>query len=181
MNRVQRASALVGGATCIVIAGSVLGSQSACQLRESCEADTEPPPDVPAPTGDLLDANTWESSPILADWLPFPGSRTQYFDLRLLGHARTIRNIFSYLSPDPNWADAGSNFTSSSGNLTEVSVLYPIYEGPPIDGGLHPGDTLDTIAVSNATCAGYYLRLVVEAEPLDGGSGTLPPGTVATP
>ena len=101
-----------------------------------------------ADEGRLLDANTWESSPIDGRWLDFPKQRAWVFDLHELGD-RAPALVLPYVSAqaDP-LHEGGSNFTLGSGNLTEIS-----------------GADKGHVTIHNGTCADYYLRLVVVAAP----------------
>ncbi len=98
--------------------------------------------------GRLLDANTWESSPIDGRWLDFPKQRIWNFDLHELGD-RAPALVLPYVSAqaDP-LHEPSSNFTLGSGNLTEIEAA---------DKG--------RVSIQNGTCADYYLRLVVVAAP----------------
>ena len=107
--------------------------------------------------GRLLDADTWESSPIDGKWLPFPKQRIWAFEMKDLGD-RTPYEIIPYVSAqnDPTH-DEGGNFTVAAGNLTEI---FAIEKGK--------------FAIKNDTCADYSVRVVVKA-------AARPPATPATP
>jgi hypothetical protein len=106
--------------------------------------------------GRMVDANTWESTAIDADWLPFPHQRFWDFDIDALGD-RTPSLVLPYVSANRNPIAIGDNFTLGSGNLTEISAVNKNH-----------------VTIHNGTCADYYLRLVVIAPPL-------PPSTPAAP
>lgn len=97
--------------------------------------------------GRMIDENTWESVPIDGQWLHFPGARIYAFDIPQLG-GRAPGVILPYLSPSPEPLKTGQSFTLGSGNIAE---LYNVRG--------------DHVEVRNGTCAEYYLRLVVEADP----------------
>lgn len=110
--------------------------------------------------GALVNADTWESSPVGTRWLNFPRQRVWDFELRELGD-REPRTIVPYVSASPNPAESGDNFVIGAGNLVELS-------------GARKGH----VTVKNGTCADYYLRLVVVAAPLPkspSGDGGGPP------
>jgi hypothetical protein len=98
--------------------------------------------------GHLVDANTWESTAVEAEWLPFPHGRIYDVDLAALGD-RIPSLVIPYISANQNPIAIGDNFTIGSGNLTQIS-----------------GTTNAHVAVANGTCGDYYLRLVVIAPPL---------------
>jgi hypothetical protein len=102
--------------------------------------------------GRMIDANTWESSPIDGKWLHFPSQHIWYFDVPAWGDRKPF-NVLPYISPveDPNVFHperAPQNFTSGGGNLTELS-----------------GVDTNRLVVRNGTCAEYFLRVVVELPP----------------
>jgi hypothetical protein len=129
----------------VAVTGAIAFS-SACYTH-NCDADVQ---NYGGDAGDgrLLDENTWESSPIDGPWLPFPRQRFYVFDLHLLGDRRPMIPL-PYVSAQRDPLHEGGNFTLGSGNLTEISAA---------DKG--------KIVIHNGTCADYYLRLVVQSEPL---------------
>lgn len=97
--------------------------------------------------GRLLDADTWESSPVDGEWLDFSQQRVWFFDIQALG-GRTPDIIIPYVSAqEAPFADQG-NFVIGAGNIAEISSA-----------------TKGSVAIKNGTCADYYLRLVVKASP----------------
>lgn len=98
--------------------------------------------------GRLLDADTWETTPVNGPWLPFPKQQTYFFDLRDLGTDRTPDLVVPYISAQANPLAEGGNYTIGAGNLAEIS-----------------GADLGRVAVHNGTCADYYIRVVVQASP----------------
>jgi len=115
-------------------------------------------------TGQLVDANTWQSGPILGTWLDFAHATDMHMHLRdgltgaeLLGE---IVNIQGYVSPQqrPNDPVGGNQFAPCAGNLCELHV-YP--DGP--DGGATGGWVIDVI---NDSCADYFAYVVVTTAPV---------------
>lgn len=113
--------------------------------------------------GSLVDENTWQTTPFEGRWLDFPHRRLWALDTRPLG-ARVPANVRAYVSasPEPNKypPDPGQplgNFTSGAGDLAVFQYVKPF-----------------EVQVFNSTCADYFVRVVVEAEPfppdLDGGA-----------
>lgn len=105
--------------------------------------------------GRLLDADTWETTPVNGPWLPFPKQQTYFFDLRDLGTDRTPDLVVPYISAQANPLAEGGNYTIGAGNLAEIS-----------------GADLGRVAVHNGTCADYYIRVVVQASPRPGSAAT---------
>ena len=103
--------------------------------------------------GQLIDEDTWESSAIDGEWIPFTKQRVWIFQMRELGD-RVPYEISIDISAEKNPSALGGNWTTGSGNLAEKS-------------GVGPG----TINVKNNTCADYYIRVVAHAKPR-------PPGAV---
>jgi hypothetical protein len=127
----------------IVVGGVGLGS--GC-YGHNCDGDVQVYGRNPN-EGELVNADTWESSPIDGDWIPFTKQRLWIFVMRDLGD-RTPYKIDTFISAEKNPHAANGNWTLGSGNLSEQS-------------GVGPG----TIAVKNDTCADYYIRVVAEASP----------------
>jgi hypothetical protein len=102
--------------------------------------------------GRMLDANTWESSPIDGKWLHFSSGHAWFFEVPAFGD-RTPFRIETYISPveEPNVFrpdKAPSNFTMGGGNLAELSGVGP-----------------NRFTVRNGTCAEYFVRVVAEVAP----------------
>ena len=129
----------------VVVTGGVALS-SACYTH-NCDADAIDY-GTDAGEGRMLDENTWESNPVDGPWLPFPRQRFYSFDLHQIGN-RVPSIILPYVSAQRDPKAEGGNFTLGSGNLTEISAA-----------------DVSHVTIHNGTCADYYLRLVVEAEPL---------------
>ena len=112
--------------------------------------------------GHLLNADTWESTPVETRWLDFPRARFWIFEMKDLGD-RYPEIITPYVSAqhDPTHEEGG-NFTNAAGNLAEIS-------------GIDKG----RVAIHNGTCADYSLRLVVQAAPRPPAtpSASIPTGT----
>lgn len=125
----------------IVMGG--LGSAS-CYGR-NCDGDTVVYGRVPG-EGQLTDPDTWQSTPIDGDWVPFTKQRIVFFEMRDLGD-RLPETVTPTISAERN-PNRDGNWTIGAGNLAEQS-------------GAGPG----RIAIKNNTCADYYIRLVVTASP----------------
>jgi hypothetical protein len=133
---------------------------------------------LPAGSG-AVSTTQWESTPIDGQWLDYPGERTVFLFPNLVpsatgappalqgNFAGPYFNVTAYVSPNQDANASTSNWTVASGNLAEITVVPP---GP----GESP--TQWFIAITNATCAQYYLRVTVErtepdaGTPEDGGS-----------
>ena len=112
-----------------------------------CEGDYKFFGAVPG-EGQMIDENTWESVPLEGEWQHFPGARQYIFDIPQLGGRRPLI-IYPMVSADPAPARTGASFTPAGGNIAELYNPNP-----------------DHLEVRNGTCAEYYLRVVVVAEPL---------------
>jgi hypothetical protein len=112
--------------------------------------------------GQLVDANTWQSSPIDQAWLPFPKQRTWIFELRELGD-RVPAVPLAYVSAESDPLHSAAGFTLGAGNIAELS-----------------GAEKGRLVVHNGTCADYYLRVVVEAAPFPP-SSAVPDASTAAP
>ncbi len=98
--------------------------------------------------GRLLNADTWESTPIDGPWLDFRAQRVYVFDLHDLGVDRLPEIVTPYVSAQKDPLHEGGNFTVAAGNLTEIS-----------------GAERGKVTLKNDTCADYFLRVVVQATP----------------
>lgn len=100
--------------------------------------------------GSLVDPNTWQSTPIDGEWVPFPHQvRLEFF--HSLGRApyegRIPYEVLVWVSAEKKPL-AGSNFTLAGGDTATVyKVLY------------------DVVSLTNNTCADYFVRIVVRAAP----------------
>ncbi|HSO33964.1 MAG TPA: hypothetical protein VLT33_15630, partial [Labilithrix sp.] len=63
--------------------------------------------------GQLVNADTWESSPIDSDWIPFTRQRIWIFQMRELGD-RTPYNTVITISAEKNPVAMGGNWTTGS-------------------------------------------------------------------
>ena len=123
-------------------------SGEAC-LTDACKDSYSVWGKAPA-QGSLVDANTWQSTPIDGEWVPFPHqARLEFF--HSLG--RVPYEVVVWVSAEKNPL-SGSNFTLAGGDTATVyKVLY------------------DVVSLTNNTCANYYVRIVVRA-------ATVPPAAV---
>lgn len=153
----SRIARLVGGAGVVsapLLALALFGSSGAttgCQGKQ-CEGDFLFYGEAPG-EGSLIDEDTWQSSPVDGFWLEYRPART--FGIRIPAFRdRLLVRFEAYISPapDPNRqlapGEFGDNFALAAGNLAEFSQVKR-----------------GAVDVRNATCAEYYLRLVVHAEP----------------
>jgi hypothetical protein len=155
--RRKRLATFVGGAgvvstplLALVLFGSTATS-TGCQGKQ-CEGDFLFYGEAPG-EGSLIDEDTWQSSPIDGFWLEYRPARI--FLIRIPAFRdRLLVRFEAYISPapDPNRTldpgEVGDNFALAAGNLAEFSQVGR-----------------GAVNVRNATCAEYYLRLVVHAEP----------------
>jgi hypothetical protein len=144
----------------------------------------------PLPPGSgMVDATDWESGPFDGQWIDYPGERTIFLFPNLVPSATGAPpalqgnfpgpyfNVTAYVSPNQDANAVTSNWTPASGNLAEITIVPP---GP----GESP--TQWFIAITNASCAQYYLRVTVtRAEPdagapEDGGSDAAAPSDAST-
>jgi len=134
--------------------GPALAMGQAGCAGDDCNSDTQT---FAACGGEPVGPDEWESAPIAGTpYLDFHGERTWIFNPSGWVGARQPVTVTAYLSlvQQPN-ADGGSGFANASGNLAEYTVL-------PVAGGWQ-------VQVLNDTCAQYYLRVVVDYAPADGG------------
>ena len=100
--------------------------------------------------GQMIDENTWESSPMNGKWLHYSSQHAWFFEVPALGD-RTPHSIEVYISPveEPSpLGRPGNNFSPAGGNLAELSGVGP-----------------NRFNVRNGTCAEYYVRVVAEVPP----------------
>lgn len=164
----SRVLVALGCATSIGVLGSLSALPTACAQKQ-CEASTQDYGRDPG-QGELIDENTWESTPELANWLEYPGERKIFFYPHGLEHRRVAR-VTVYISANvhPNATKFGepadpatSQYTIASGDVAQITT-FP----DPAD-ERSPG-----ITVYNHTCAAFWTRVVVEAypePPRDGGA-----------
>jgi hypothetical protein len=109
--------------------------------------------------GVMIDENTWASTPLNSDWLPFPRQHVYVFDIPALG-GRMPEIPTAFISAVQNPTVAGDMVTGA-GNLAKMSLARP--------GGIN---------VYNDSCSDYYLRLTIQMgrlpPTLDGGEETPP-------
>jgi hypothetical protein len=145
----------LGGLWLVVSAGVVLAP--GCYGR-NCEGDTMSFGAEPG-QGDMIDVNTWESSPADSEWIAFPRQRYYIFDLRALG-GRTPELVLPYIAAQKTPNDGTGNATLGAGNLALIL-----------------NQSSNRVDIKNDTCSDYYIRLVVTAPPvppqtaIDGGGG----------
>ncbi len=104
--------------------------------------------------GNLIDENTWESSPIGGTWVIFSARRSISFYPKGL-EGRTLRAPVMYVSAAGSPETGGQQFTTASGNLAEVGVF-----GPDPNHSLIPW-----FYANNNTCATYFVRAEISAYP----------------
>jgi hypothetical protein len=127
--------------------------------------------------GVLLDENTYVTSYMDSNWLPFPGNSTVriWFPSQLLRRTPKVPAVEVGLDPTPNGGDAfrnGDNYIPGSGQLAILNCLStaptnPAAPGCPgtlykSDGGSYGGE----LSVTNTTCANYFLRVEVDFVPV---------------
>jgi hypothetical protein len=141
-----------------LVAGVALASPG-CYGR-NCEGGIEPFGTDPG-QGRMIDENTWESSPMEGEWLPYPKQR--FYTINIPGlNGRTPQVVLPYLSAAPNPRKTGANWTLGSGNLTLMVNASPNH-----------------IDIINDSCSDYYLRLVVIASPFPSGDASIATPTTA--
>jgi hypothetical protein len=96
--------------------------------------------------GRLLDEDTWESSPLDGNWLPYPHQRTWVLFYGGYMKGRTPTSVQVFLSADERPNQSGSNFTQGGGDVVK---MYNV--------------TSDSMGLVNGTCADYFVRVVVHA------------------
>lgn len=107
--------------------------------------------------GRIVDRDTWVSGELDGRWIDFAPQRTVFVTIPEF-RGRTPLSVQAWISPVavPNLpaADgaAADNFTVAAGNLAE----FLQFRG-------------DSVRVFNATCAQYFLRVLVKVEPLGAG------------
>lgn len=125
----------------------------------------------PPNEGNLIDANTWESTANDGKWIPFPGQRTYFiYPHGMVG--RRAESVLVWISPSEEPNLPGNQYSLASGNAAVVTQLFDP------DHGYHP------IAVHNDTCADFFVRVEIKAYPepapdasadaSEGGSTTTP-------
>jgi hypothetical protein len=158
---------------------------ASCQLQGVCQASffwyddylagtTSTNIHEPLPPGSgPFDGVFWESGPVDGQWLDYPGERSIFLFPNLVPSATgappalqgnfpgPYANVFVQVSPNQDANATTSNWTFASGNLAEVTVVPP---GP----GASPEQWF--IAVTNASCADYFVRVVVQGYEPDAGT-----------
>jgi hypothetical protein len=139
----RKAGVALGFGLCVALIAAVTAStQPACTTHQ-CDGDF-----VRFEQGHMVDPDTWESTPLNARWLDFPGQRRWHIIIPE-GRSRRIVSIEPYVSPAASPLTKGpkgetENYTLASGDLCEI------------EGGEN-GELL----VHNDTCADFYVRVVV--------------------
>lgn len=156
----SRVLVALGGVTTLGLLASLSSLESACAQRV-CEGSGLDWGRIPT-QGELIDENTWESTPELSDWLDYPGERTVYFYPHGL-ERRRIARVTVYISANghPNVAKFGeptdpvtSQYTIASGDVAQITT-FP-----------DPADPLNpAVGVHNHTCAEFWTRVIIEAYP----------------
>lgn len=99
---------------------------------------------IDASDGRMLDENTWESSPLDGEWIPFPRQVVYTFTIPFGGRVPSL--VLGSVSGQqrPNTG----NFTTGAGNLLEFTAIGP-----------------NQAAAINDTCSDYYIRVFAWAAP----------------
>ena len=105
--------------------------------------------------GELLDENTWESSPVAGNWLPFFRQHSIVMTIPFGG--RTPFDAHAYVSAQP--VPQTGQWTTGSGNLVEQIW------------------NTNQVIVINDTCSDYYIRVVAFAPPFGVADGGANPAT----
>jgi hypothetical protein len=95
--------------------------------------------------GDFFAPGWWESTPLEAPWLDYPGQRTINFQFDA-GCFPAVPSAEISAVPQPNTPN--NNFTQAGGNLEEFSNL-----------------TFGGLSLTNGSCADYTVRVVVQCVP----------------
>lgn len=158
MRHVTRAARMAGVLlVCGAAAGGAGASALGCFGRE-CEGDwVDFWGEFDGVRASMIDANTFQTSPVEGRWLPFPHRRSFviWFDKilatneKMLGCAR-VDWVQLYVSADP--VPTATNYAIAAGNVGQVFTLE--------------NDSHRAVGVHNATCADFYLRVVIHATPL---------------
>jgi hypothetical protein len=131
-----------------------------CQTH-ACDSSTVTVDDTdggPVPLHYVQGGIVWESAPSDGPWLDFPGNATITFHF-----PRGFRNptyCLPYVSTDPYQEAGAGTYSVASGELAQFTSQAPDY-----------------FAVTNNSCAEYYLRIVC-TESLD--AGPPPPASDAS-
>ena len=159
----KRAAACVGA--CAVGLALVPRAVTGCYDRV-CDGDVQF-----HEKGSLIDPDTWQSTPLSAEWLAYPHERSWVFDLSALG-SRQVDWVLVYISPasDPNKRPAPGqfedNYTLASGNTGEIQQVRM--------GDCWVPNWTSCVTIHNATCAEFYVRVVVHASGPRADSGAPP-------
>jgi hypothetical protein len=110
--------------------------------------------------GDLLDSQTWESTPLTQPWIPYPASVGLTLFYGEFFPDCLASDVESYLSPNSSPATTpGGQFTTGGSNITEwLPTAMP-----------------GIITIFNDSCADYYIRVVIHCPPtppMDAGMDT---------
>ena len=142
--RIPRPLLLMSGTA--IFAALVAPFVPACFTR-ACEGDYVEFGKNPG-EGQLVDADTWQSSPFDGKWIRYPHQRTYRIDVTSTLGARTPTEVRTFIAADET-PNTTSNFTEGSGSLVEYSYLFP-----------------GTVSIHNDSCADYFIRVEVRAAPV---------------
>jgi hypothetical protein len=203
--RLRTIAATAGCAAALAgTAWAALAWQTGCQLQSVCAPSTAwwPPPtptnfanpvNVPMPNAGAIDDDTWQTGSIDDQWLYFPGGRTYTIFPLQTSDPYSPRfygpnwDFDVFVGTDPQPGTTG-NFTIASGNLAEIFLVAdPSPSQFASEMATNPSAAPPSFNVTNATCAEYYLRVVihrypgpddagVDAYPASGGDASLDAG-----
>lgn len=117
--------------------------------------------------GHMVGPDTWESGPFDGEWLAYPGQRKVALTIPEAA-GRTILSVEPYVSVGSRPFLRGDDYTVASGDLAKIT-----WDG--------------RINLQNATCADFYLRVVVRYAPqpnaltVDGGDASTDAGAPDSP
>ena len=154
---------IAGAALCTALTAATIGigwPSTGCYTNQCDPTSAAYPAGDASPVGEMVDENTYETSPIqepggdaaesMEPWIRFPGQVTLTVTFPTATGGRTPYGIEAYVgvSPQPNLS--GSNFSGGAGALAEISAV-----------------TSTGFTAVNNTCALYYARFVVHFPAID--------------
>jgi hypothetical protein len=157
-----------------------LAWQTGCQLQGVCAPSAAwwpgptpttflnpVPVTLPSSAGVINGGAQWQSGSFDDPWLYFPGGRTYTFFPLLTSDPTSPRfwgpytNFEADLSTDSTPATTG-NFTTGSGNIAEwFLVTDPSASQYAAEYAVDAAAPVPAFNITNASCADYYLRIVV--------------------